>query len=323
MNEIQVGQLLDGRFKILNVVTRSGMSSIYEAVDCSTGNSVAIKVPFMQFESDPAHYSRFLREEEVGRVLQHPCILKVIPVGEKSRPYIAMEFVKGRTLAQLLRCIRPLPIPDALHIARTICDALVYMHRADINVVHRDLKPDNIMIGGDGKIRVMDFGIAKADWRAITLGFASAVKGTPHYMSPEQVLGRATDTRTDIYGLGAVLYEMTTGFPPFRGDNIYSVMNARIVGDPVAPSILNPEISPQVEEIILHCLARNPADRYQSAAELKHDLEEPDGVKVTGRRLRLRVPNFWRIWLQILKPILIGVLTPILIFASLYCRFRK
>jgi serine/threonine-protein kinase len=325
MNEVQVGQLLDDRFKILNVVTRSGMASIYEAMDCTTGKVVAIKVPFMQFEGDPAFYSRFLREEEIGKVLHHPNILNVISVDrQKSRPYIAMEFLRGRTLAQLLRCVRPLPIKDALHMASSICDALSYMHRPDLNVIHRDLKPENIMLCNDGTLRIMDFGIARAEFRSVTLGgFGASPLGTPDYMAPEQVKNHRVDARTDIYSLGAMLYEMTTGSVPFKGDNIYTIMNARLVGDPVAPRSINPDIPPAVEEIILHALERNPDDRYQSAAEMKAELDCPDAVKLSGRNLRLNTPKLWRIWLRILRPFIIGVGIPVMSFLAFYLRTRR
>jgi serine/threonine-protein kinase len=325
MNEVQVGQTLDDRFKIVNIVTRSGMASIYEAIDCDTGKSVAIKVPFIQFESDPAFYSRFLREEEIGKVLQHPGILHVIPIErEKSRPYIAMEYLKGRTLAQLLRCVRPLPVKDALRIASMICDALAYMHRPELNVIHRDIKPDNIMLCNDGTLRIMDFGIAKAELRSVTLGgLPSSAIGTPDYMAPEQVKGHRVDARTDLYALGALLYEMTTGKVPFQGDNIYTIMNARLVGDPIAPRQLNPGIPPEVEEIILHAMERNPEDRYQSASEMKAELDNLDSVKLTGRYLHLNTPKVWRIWLRILRPFIIGVVIPILSFVGLYLYSRR
>ena len=142
-------------------------------------------------------------------------------------------------------------------IASRICDALEYMHSQ--NIVHRDLKPENIMICDDGSMRIMDFGIAKAaGMRRLTFAGFSTAMGTPDYMAPEQVKGKRGDARTDIYSLGAILYEMLTGAPPFEGSNPFAIMNARLIGDPVAPRKLNPEFSPQVEEIILHAMERQP-----------------------------------------------------------------
>jgi serine/threonine-protein kinase len=245
----------------------------------------------MQFESDPGFYSRFEREEKIGQTLHHPYILRVEPVETpKSRPYIVMEFLEGQTLAHLMRSVRPMPEKDALTIASRICDALHYMH--DHAVVHRDLKPENIMICNDGSIRIMDFGIAKFEGqRRLTFGGFTPTMGTPDYMAPEQVKGKRGDPRTDIYSLGAIIYEMVTGSPPFEGANPFLIMNARLTGDPVAPRQKNPDISPQVEEIILHAMARNPADRYPDARIMQAELAHPEKVKVTGRAQRLITPS--------------------------------
>ncbi len=160
-SELEVGQTLDGRYKITDIVSRSGMATIYKAMDLSNDGIVALKVPFMQFESDPGFYQRFQREQQIGKVLQHPYILRLMDDEKlnKSRPYIVMEFLDGQTLGHLMHTISPMPQADALKIASRICEALHYMHEHD--VVHRDLKPDNIMICSDGSIRIMDFGIAK------------------------------------------------------------------------------------------------------------------------------------------------------------------
>jgi len=290
--EVQAGQLLDDRFFIHEMISRSGMATIYRATDRQTKQMVAIKVPLMQFESDPGFFARFQREEEIGLKLQHPNILKFFPVDKKSRPYIVTEYLRGYTLAHLLTSIRPMPVTDALKLASRICDALAYLHAQA--VTHRDLKPQNIMMCYDGTIRLMDFGIARSEGRRITFtGFTPAM-GTPDYMAPEQVKGKRGDARTDIYSLGAILYEMITGHPPFEGESPLVIMNARLVGDPVAPRKLNPDISPQVEEIVLHAMERDPADRYQSAAEMKAEIDDPETVTVTGRAERVEAPTPWK-----------------------------
>ncbi len=160
--ELRPGQTLDNRFLILETISRSGMATIFKATDLKTKETVAVKVPLMQFESDPGFYSRFQREEEIGIRLHHPYILKFIPVeeGQRSRPYIVTEYLRGYTLSHLLNSVRPMPEKDAIELAGRICGALVYMH--EHGVVHRDLKPQNIMLCNDGTIRIMDFGIAKA-----------------------------------------------------------------------------------------------------------------------------------------------------------------
>ena len=174
-----------------------------------------------------------------------------------------------------------------------MCEALEYLHAH--NVIHRDLKPQNIMLCADGSVRVMDFGIAKAERarRLTWVGFSPTL-GTPDYMAPEQVKGRRGDERTDIYSLGAILYEMTTGSAPFEGESPYVIMNARLSGDPVAPRKLNEHLTPVIEEIALHALAREPGHRYRSAAEMKRELDDYESVELTGRDKKLQSPQIWR-----------------------------
>jgi serine/threonine-protein kinase len=294
-NELQPGYLLDNRFQITDLINRSGMASIFKATDIKKGLTVAIKAPLMQFESDPASYSRFEREEEIGQSLNHPYILKIfaIPREEKSRPYIVMEYLQGQTLSALMREIHPLPEPDAVRIASRVCEALEVMHSNKI--VHRDLKPQNIMVCNDGSIRIMDFGIAKSlKARRLTFVGFSPSMGTPDYMAPEQVKGKRGDERTDIYALGAILYEMCTGQTPYEGESPYAVMNARLSGDPVAPRKVNPKLTPVAEEIILHALEREPANRYQSAAEMKAELDDYEKVELIGRFRHLQPPQLWK-----------------------------
>jgi len=313
-SEVEAGQLLDDRFFIHEMVSRSGMAAIYRATDRQTKQMVAVKVPYMQFESDPGFFSRFLREEEIGLKLQHPNILKFFPVEKKSRPYIVTEYLRGYTLAHLLNNIRPMPVSDALQLASHICDALAYLH--SMGVVHRDLKPQNIMMCYNGTIRLMDFGIARSEGRRITYtGFTPAL-GTPDYMAPEQVKGKRGDARTDIYSLGAILYEMLTGSVPFEGANPFIIMNSRLSGDPVAPRKKNENISPQVEEIILHAMARNPQDRYATALEMKNELDHPETVQVTGRCDRLVVPDPVSGNMKRYRLVAICVLIPVIIFLA-------
>ena len=313
----QPGHLLDGRFLITEVLSRSGMATIFKAEDKENGDRlVAVKVPHLSTESDPNFFSRFQREEKIGLELNHPFILKFIRVQNKSRPYIVTEYLKGCTLAHLLNAMRPLPEKDALKIASLICEALEHMH--DHGVVHRDLKPQNVMICCDGTIRIMDFGIARNDLaRRITRLGNSTSMGTPDYMAPEQVKGKHADKRTDIYSLGALLYEMLTGVVPFHNDNPWAALNARVTGDPVAPRKLNPECSAQAEEIVLRALRRAPAERYASAAAMKAEIDTVEQVRVTGLADRLQEPVPWspglsrRPWVlaaAMLAPLLLAIL---------------
>ena len=305
--ELRPGHVLDGRFVLAEPISRSGMAVVYKAEDrLMPGNPVAVKVPHLKYEADPGFFSRFQREEEIGRKLNHPYILKFVPVeGEKSRPYIVTEYLRGCTLAHLLNAMRPLPEKEGLKIAGLICEALQHMHWR--GVVHRDLKPSNIMICCDRTIRLMDFGIASAaSSRRITLSGLTPTMGTPDYMAPEQVTNKQTDERTDLYSLGVVLYEMLTGAIPFPDENPWVAMNNRVIGDPVAPRKLNPGITPQTEEIVLHALQRDPADRYQSAAAFKVELDAPDRIHVVGYCNDLQAPH-WSFGLR-QTPVLAGTL---------------
>ena len=306
--ELKPGFVLDGRFRLTKALSRSGMATIYMADDCQNpGQAVAVKVPHLKLECDAGFFSRFQREEEIGRQLDHPHILKFLPVnGERSRPYIVTEYLRGCTLAHLMWTQKRLPERDALRIASLICEALQYLHES--GVVHRDLKPSNIMLCCNGTIRLMDFGIASAATSArITIGGGfSPTMGTPDYMSPEQVTSRKTDERTDIYGLGAVLYEMLTGAIPFQAENPWVAMNNRVTGDPPAPRKLNPEISREAEEIVLHAMRRDPEERYQTAAAFKAELDAPEEVRVTGYCNRLEAPR-WKFGMQT-TPVLAGTL---------------
>jgi serine/threonine-protein kinase len=314
-NELQPGQLLDDRFEITDLINRSGMASIFKANDRETGQTVAIKVPFMQFESDMATSSRFEREEEIGKMLNHPYILKMYPIDpeKKSRPYIVMDYLQGQTLSALMREVHPLPERDAAKIASRICEAIEYMHAN--NIVHRDLKPQNIMICSDGSIRIMDFGIAKSlKMRRITFVGFSPTMGTPDYMAPEQVKGKRGDERTDIYSMGAILYEMCTGQTPFEGESPYAVMNARLTGDPVAPRKVNSKLTPAIEEIILHAMERNPVERFPNAAQMKAELDDYEKVELVERFRKLQPPQLWKSRFRLLPLILLFILFQIVGF---------
>jgi eukaryotic-like serine/threonine-protein kinase len=285
MREVSVGENLD-QYKLTEVIARSGMASIFKAIDSDSGHIVAIKVPYMQFESDVVFYGRFQREEEVGRRLDHPYIIKVLSPHHKSRMYIAMEFVEGTSLRAMIRDGQGLPVEKALDLARQICEALVYMHSQ--GVVHRDLKPENILVTADGKIKIMDFGIALDESaRRLTWSGLSSTIGTPDYMAPEQVSGRRGDVRTDIYSLGVILFEMLTGSLPYSGPNVYGVMKAKTAEDPQPPTAFKPDLDPHLEEIVLHAIERNPRNRYETAGQMLQDLNNPASVQLQNRAARL------------------------------------
>ena len=316
MSSLHTGEKLD-HYQIENVVARSGMASIFRATDERTGQIVAIKVPHPEIEADPVFYDRFRREQEIGEKLDHPGVMKVYPNGDHSQFYMAMEWVNGRLLRQILNQQRKMPADRAIRIALQIASALEYIHSH--GVVHRDLKPENIMVDENDRIKLIDFGIAaSAGARRLTFAKFSQTMGTPDYISPEQVKGKRGDARSDIYALGVMLYEMLTGKVPFTGPNAFIIMNERLLNNPVPPREIDPTITPQMQEIIYRGIEREPANRYQSAREFAKDLKDPDQVGVAEDREELRN---WKVHKQPrTRQILFYVgmaLIPIVIFAIL------
>ncbi len=281
-NSIQTGAQLD-HYLIEGVAARSGMASIFRATDLRTGRPVAIKVPHPDMESDPVLLERFRREEEIGATLDHPWVTKVLPESSRSRLYMAMEWVPGTPLRQLLNQLQPrLSRERAITITLAICEALDYLHRK--GVVHRDLKPENVMIDAEDHIKLIDFGLATAArTRRITFAKASNTMGTPDYISPEQVQGKRGDARSDLYALGVMLYEMLTGKVPFTGPNPFLAMNDRLLNNPVPPRELDPTITPQLQEIVYRALERDPGNRYASAKDFAWDLRHQEQVDVANR----------------------------------------
>jgi serine/threonine-protein kinase len=281
MTPLHTGDQLD-HYRIEGVAARSGMASIFRAVDLNTGQPVAIKVPHPEMESDPVFWDRFQREQAIGQKLDHPNVMKVMTDQDRSRVYMVMEWVEGRLLRQVLAENGKLPPERAVKIALAICDALEYIHSQ--GVVHRDLKPENIMIGPDDRIKIIDFGIAgNQGSRRLTFAKLSQVMGSPDYISPEQVKGKRGDARSDLYALGVMLYEMLTGKTPFSGPNPFATMNDRLLNNPVPPRELDPAITPQLQEIIYRALERDPKNRYATAREFAKDLAHPDQVGVAER----------------------------------------
>jgi len=288
MTILEAGDTLD-HYRLDATVARSGMSTLYKATDLKNGRRVAIKVPHAELEADPVLAERFKREQEIGQELDHPGVVKTFDGEERSRVYMVIEWVEGRLLRAILNEERRMSIDRAVNLTLAICDALDYMHKH--GVVHRDLKPENIMVDAEDRIKLIDFGIAmKEDARRLTFTDMTATLGTPDYISPEQVKGQRGDQRSDIYSLGAMLYEMLTGEPPFSGPNPLAVMNERVLNDPRPARKLRPEISPELQEILYRALERDPRHRYATAHEMAWDLENQDqvGVEESGRRPALR-----------------------------------
>jgi serine/threonine protein kinase len=279
MREVNVGERLD-QYQLVEVLARSGMAALYKAVDTESGATVALKVPHLQFESDVVFFERFKREEEIGQKLDHPNLVKVLTPKQKTRMYLAMEFVEGQSLrAKMSRGGQPAPLPvdEALEIARQVAEALAYLHEK--RIVHRDLKPENILLTGAGRVKILDFGIAldESKRRLTWMGLSNTV-GTPDYMAPEQMGGRRGDARTDIYALGTILYEMLTGHLPHSAANPHALMRLKAREDPQPPSYYLPGLDPSLEAIVLKAIERAPRDRHASAAELLAQLRDPASV---------------------------------------------
>jgi len=281
MNELQVGERLD-HFCIESLVARSGMASIYRATDVRNGRIVGLKIPHFEVESDPVLFDRFKREEEIGKRLTHPGVMKVFDSEDPSRVYMVMEWIDGRLLRRILSDEKKLTIERAVRITVEICEALKYIHSQ--GVVHRDLKPENIMVDSEDRIKLIDFGIAScAGARRLTFGKLTRTMGTADYISPEQVKSNRSDGRSDLYAVGIMLYEMLTGELPFQEDNAFALMNDRLLNDPVPPREHNPQISIELQEIIYRALERKPENRYASAREFTSDLLNPTSVGVAER----------------------------------------
>jgi serine/threonine-protein kinase len=275
------GDQLD-HYRIDALVARSGMASIYRGTDMRNGRQVAIKIPHPEVESDPALFDRFHREEEIGKLLDHPGVMKVFTDDDRSRVYMVMEWVDGRLLRKILDEQHKLPTERTVQLAVRILDALEYIHSR--GVAHRDLKPENVMVDNSDNIKLIDFGIAaSAKSRRLTFAKLSQTMGTPDYISPEQVKGKRGDARSDLYALGVMLYEMLTGKVPFSGDNAFVIMNDRLLNSPVPPREIDPSITPEMQEIIYRALARDPKNRYATARDFAGDLQHQDKVGVAAR----------------------------------------
>ena len=291
MRDATVGDRLD-HYELDELLARSGMASIFKSTDTLTGQTVVLKVPHFQFESDVVFHERFKREENIGTRLDHPYVVKVFTPKYKTRVYLAMEFAEGKSLRAIMDAQRRCPAEFAVDIARQVCEALVYMHSK--GVIHRDLKPENVLVNDDGKIKILDFGIAldEAARRLTWTGFSATV-GTPTYMAPEQINGRRGDVRTDIYALGMMLFEMVTGELPFNDSNMHILMRTKTTEAPLAPSHFMPEIDPGLEEIILHAIERSPKERYPSADQMLADLRDPTSVTPRDRSQIRASAGFW------------------------------
>ncbi|WP_329300671.1 Stk1 family PASTA domain-containing Ser/Thr kinase [Streptomyces sp. NBC_00659] len=268
---------LGGRYELGHVLGRGGMAEVYLAHDTRLGRTVAVKTLRADLARDPSFQARFRREAQSAASLNHPAIVAVYDTGEDyidntSIPYIVMEYVDGSTLRELLHSGRRLLPERSMEMTIGILQALEYSHRAGI--VHRDIKPANVMLTRNGQVKVMDFGIARAMGDSgMTMTQTAAVIGTAQYLSPEQAKGEQVDARSDLYSTGCLLYELLTVRPPFVGDSPVAVAYQHVREEPQPPSVFDPEITPEMDAIVLRALVKDPDYRYQSADEMRADIE--------------------------------------------------
>ncbi|MDQ1596626.1 MAG: eukaryotic-like serine/threonine-protein kinase [Microbacteriaceae bacterium] len=285
-------RLLAGRYEVGALIGRGGMSDVHVGRDIRLGRRVAIKLLKPALATDPRFRLLFREEAQKAARMAHPTIVRVFDAGEETirepnghesqAPFIVMEFVDGRLLTDII-AEGPLQPSEAVRIMSGILTALEYSHRALL--VHRDVKPGNVMVTQNGQVKVMDFGIARAvSDNSATVADTSAVLGTAQYFSPEQARGETVDARTDLYSAGVVLFELLTGRPPFRGDRAAAVAYQHISEAAAAPSTLNPRVSPALDAVVLHALAKDKFERFQTAAEFRQDLETAMAGAVPVRR---------------------------------------
>ncbi len=270
-------RLLGGRYELDGVVGRGGMAEVYRARDIRLDRIVAIKTLRADLARDQIFQARFRREAQSAASLNHPSIVAVYDTGEDMAtglpvPYIVMEFVDGRTVRDLLQDGHRLLPERSLEIIDGVLRALDYSHQAGI--VHRDIKPGNVMVTRNGDVKVMDFGIARAmsDAQA-TMTQTAQVIGTAQYLSPEQARGERVDSRSDLYSTGCLLYELLTGRPPFTGDSPVAIAYQHVRENPIPPSRVDPDVPAWADAIVLKAMAKSPADRYQTAADMRADLQ--------------------------------------------------
>ena len=283
-------RLLGGRYEVGDLIGRGGMAEVHRAYDTRLGRDVAVKILRSDHARDASFLHRFRREAQSVAGLNHPSIVAVYDSGEDSMtepgggrvdiPYIVMEYVRGRTLREVLNESGSLDVEDACVVVESVLDALAYSHERGI--VHRDIKPGNVMIAEDGAVKVMDFGIARAvaDAQA-TMTQTQAVVGTAQYISPEQARGETVDKRSDVYSTGCLLFELLTGRTPYTGEPI-SLTYQHVNADIPLPSSVDPQVPPQLDAIVHHALTKDRDERYPDAKSMAEDLEAYLAARLIG-----------------------------------------
>jgi eukaryotic-like serine/threonine-protein kinase len=319
MRGVEPNTMIDGRYRVLGRLGSGGMADVYRAEDTQLGREVALKLLYRRFAEDDQFVERFRREASAAAGLQHPSIVGIFDRGEwDGTYYIAMELIEGRSLKDLIREQGPAPPAAATDIALQILRALRFAHKR--GVIHRDIKPHNVLIDQEGRVKVADFGIARAG--ASDMTETGSIMGTAQYLSPEQAHGQPVDARSDLYSIGIVLYELLTGRVPFDAESAVTVALKQVSEDPVPPMQLNPEVPPALDAVVMRAMEKDPARRFQDADEFIAALEaartDPGAIvppPPVEEVVEDRDPSRWWLWL-------LGVLALVAVAVGLYLTLR-
>jgi eukaryotic-like serine/threonine-protein kinase len=277
MSTPEIGSVFEGKYKLISALGHGGFAGAFLAEDIQTHDRVVLKLPDITQLGDPAVYERFRREMAIGQLLNHPDLPAALGLSEGNPPYLALKYMEGESLAQILHEKGTFAVDEAVMMVANLLDALQYCHERGI--YHRDLKPENLLLAPDGHLKIIDFGIAvmegapRVTWR----GF-SGLMGTPEYMAPEQVKGERGGAKSDIYAVGCLIYNLLSGNPPFTGDNPLTVMYQHMTADPKPLTQVISGLSPGIWATIKRALRRRKEERYNSAQEMANDLRHPEQV---------------------------------------------
>jgi serine/threonine protein kinase len=281
----EIGRL--GPYRVLQVLGTGGMGVVFRAEDPQLQRPVALKAMLPLIAANPANRQRFLREARAAAAITHDHIVTIFQVGEdRGLPFLAMQLLQGESLEDRVRRERKLPVAEIVRIGREVADGLAAAHAHGL--VHRDIKPGNIWLEGNrGRVKILDFGLARPATDAVKLTQSGAIVGTPAYMAPEQARADQVDARADLFSLGCVLYRMSTGTVPFRGDDMIALLAALALDTPTSPREVNPEIPAALSDLVMHLLAKNPADRPESATVVIEALDVIAGISEKGPQARV------------------------------------
>jgi serine/threonine protein kinase len=272
-----IADLVEHRFEIRALLGAGASAEAYRALDRNAGHDVVLKVPHLALAGDLVAFNHYRREIDIASRLKHPGLQRV--VSDPSEPFMVLEYIEGQSLRTYLKEHGPLPVDQVVAIGLQLTDTLEYVHQH--GVVHRDVKPENILIGPDGRVRLTDFGIAaRTGSHRLTLSHLSDVVGTPDYMAPEQVRGERGDARTDVYALGVLLYELLTGVVPYPTDDAHDAAQRKERTDPPLVRVRRPDVPQGLEVALYRALRRRPIERYESMAALRRDLSHLDDVRL-------------------------------------------